>query len=139
MTITELKEGFRTWRLTRERVIHLAIGVAAILVYEFIARRLYRPYIYRHNINDFHLADTIGNTLGTVATIFTLIGLIGQGRSQHLFLIKVVTLSVALYELAHPLLGKPIDPWDLLATIITGGLCLVLYKWIHPSGEPGKA
>lgn len=131
MTITELKEGFRTWRLTRERVIHLAIGVAAILVYEFIARPLYRPYIYRHNINDFHLADTIGNTLGTVATIFTLIGLIGQGRSQNLFLIKVITLSVALYELAHPLLGKPIDLWDLLATIITGGLCLVLYKWIH--------
>lgn len=131
MTITELKEGLRTWRLTRERVIHLAIGVAAILVYEFIARPLYRPYIYRHNINDFHLADTIGNTLGTVATIFTLIGLIAQGRSQHLFLIKVITLSVALYELAHPLLGKPIDPWDLFATIITGGLCLVLYKWVH--------
>lgn len=132
MTIKDLREGIATWKFTRERMVNLAIGVSAILIYEFLARPVYRPYIYRNNIYDFHLADTIGNSLGTLATVFVLIAFIGQGKTQHLFLIKTITLSVAAYELAHPLLGKPIDPWDLIATLLTGGLCVILYKRIHP-------
>lgn len=131
MTIQDLKNGITNWKLTKERIINLAIGFAAVLIYEFIARPIYRPYIYKHHINDFHIADTIGNTLGTVATVFVLIGFIGQGRTQHLFLIKLITFSVVLYEIMHPLLGKPTDLWDIAATIITGGLCLLLYKVIH--------
>jgi hypothetical protein len=135
MTIRDLKYGIVNWKFTKERIINLTVGLTAVLIYEFIARPIYRPYIYRNNINDFHVADTIGNTLGTIATVFVLIGFIGKGRSQHIFLIKTITISVALYELAHPLLGKPIDPWDILATIVTGGLCLIVYKGIHPSLE----
>lgn len=132
MTIKELRDGIIGWKLTREGLINLSIGLSAILIYEFIARPIYRPYIYQNNINDFHLADTIGNSLGTIATIFVLLGFIGQWRIQHLFLIKTITLSVMLYEIAHPLLGKPIDPWDIAATIVTGSLCFILYKFIHP-------
>ena len=51
---------------------------------------------------------------------------------QHLFLIRTLIISVALYEIAQPLLGKPIDPWDIVETVMTGGLCLILYKFIHP-------
>jgi hypothetical protein len=131
MTIKDLKHSIITWRLTKERVINFSIGIVAILIYEFFARPIYRPYIYKNNINDLHIADTIGNSLGTIATIFILIGLIGQGRNQHLLLIKIITISIVLYELAHPLLGKPIDPWDIVATIVTGGLCFILYKIIH--------
>ena len=132
MTIQDLKSGFSNWKLTRERIINLSVGFAAVLIYEFIARPIYRPYVYRNHINDFHLADTIGNSLGTIATVFVLIGIIGQGRAQHFFLIKTIVISVALYELAHPLLGKPIDPWDIVATLVTGGCCLLLYRVIHP-------
>ncbi len=131
MTLHDLRDGIHNWKLTRERIINLAIGFSAVVIYEFLARPIYRPFIYKNNINDFHLADTIGNSLGTLATVFVLIGLIGQGRAQNLFLIKTITISVILYELAHPLLGKTIDPWDILATLLTGGLCLILYKWIH--------
>jgi hypothetical protein len=131
MTLHDLRAGIHNWKLTRERIINLAIGFSAVMIYELLARPIYRPFIYKNNINDFHLADTIGNSLGTLATVFVLIGLIGQGRAQNLFLIKTITISVILYELAHPLLGKTIDPWDILATLLTGGLCLILYKWIH--------
>ena len=51
MTIKDLKEGITTWKLTREKIIHLAIGLTAILVYEFWARPIYRPYIYSNHIN----------------------------------------------------------------------------------------
>lgn len=131
MTIKELGAGLRNWRFTRERIINLTVGLSAIFIYEFLARPIYRPFIYKNNINDFHLADTIGNSLGTIATVFVLIGLIGEGRVQSIFLIKIIVISVALYELAHPLLGKPIDPWDIVATVLTGGLCLLLYRLIH--------
>ncbi len=136
MTLSDLKKDFQNWKFTRERMVNLAVGLTAVGLYEFVARPIYRPYIYRNQINDFHLADTIGNSLGTVATVFVLIGLIGKGRPQHLFLIKTITLSVALYELAHPLLGKPIDPWDILATFLSGGICLLIYLAIHRQPIP---
>jgi len=132
MKIRELTEELHHWKLSKERVIHFSIGIAALIVYEFIARPYYRPYIYQHQINDFHIADTLGNSLGTIATIYTLIALFGSTRPQHIFLINTITISVALYEVAHPLLGKPIDPWDILATVVSGGFCYLLYGWIHP-------
>lgn len=142
MKVQEVLQELSQWKLTRVRVLHLAIGLSATAVYEFLARPIYRPYIYQHNINDFHIADTIGNSLGTVATVFVWIGLLGQGRSQHLFMIKMITLSVALYEVGHPLLGKPIDPWDIAATLLTGGFCLWLYTVLHPAqpvhGDPNR-
>jgi hypothetical protein len=73
MTFKDLKEGISNWKFTRERGINLSIGFSAVLIYEFLARPIYRPYIYKNNINDFHLADTIGNSLGTIAIIFVLI------------------------------------------------------------------
>jgi hypothetical protein len=130
MTIRELREEFVSWKFTPVRGINLAVGFTALLIYEFFARPIYRPYIYSHQINDFHIADTIGNSLGTIATIFIFLGLIGR-RSQHDFLIKTITISLILYEVAHPVLGKPMDPWDVLATIITGVFCWVLYRILH--------
>jgi hypothetical protein len=131
MTIRELKEEFVSWKFTRARGINLAVGFIALLIYEFFARPIYRPYIYSHQINDFHIADTLGNSLGTIATIFIFLGLIGNTRAQHDFLIKTITISLVLYEVAHPVLGKPMDPWDVLATIITGVFCWVLYRVLH--------
>lgn len=132
MTIKNLGEEISKWRLTRERITNLAVGLSALLIYEFLARPIYRPYIYKNNINDLHLADTIGNSLGTLAAVFVSMGFIGQGRTQHLSLIKIISISMVVYEIAQPLLGKPIDPWDIFATILTGALCFALYKLIHP-------
>lgn len=133
MTIRELREEFVRWKFTRSRGINLSVGFTALLIYEFFARPVYRPYIYSHQINDFHIADTLGNSLGTIATIFIFLGLIGNTRAQHDFLIKTITISLILYEVAHPLLGKPIDPWDVLATLVTGVFCWVLYRVLHKS------
>lgn len=131
MTIRELKEEFVSWKFTRARGINLAVGFIALLIYEFFARPIYRPYICSHQINDFHIADTLGNSLGTIAAIFIFLGLIGNTKAQHDFLIRTITISLVLYEVAHPMLGKPMDPWDVLATIITGVFCWVLYRVLH--------
>lgn len=131
MTLAELTEEILSWRLTPERVVHVSIGIAALCVYEFIARPYYRPYIYEHQINDFHIADTLGNSLGAIATIWIFIGVFGRTKAHHIFIITTSTIGIVLYELAHPLLGKPIDVYDIIASIISGGFCYVLYQYRH--------
>lgn len=128
MTIKDIKDELLNWKLSKYKILNFSIGVGALLIYEFIARPLYRPFIYSNNINDFHIADTLGNSLGTIATIFIMISIFSHEMTKSLFLVKIVTLSLCLFELAQPLLGKPIDLWDILATVLTGGICYFLYK-----------
>ena len=125
-----LYNEINNWLHSKRRITNLLIGLSAVLLYELM-RATYRPWVYSQGINDFHIADTIGNSLGTVATIFVFTSLLGKDIAQDYFMIRTVTISVAVYELAHPLLGKPIDPWDLVATSITGVFCELLYRTIH--------
>lgn len=140
--LESLSKEVSSWWESRLRKTCLAIGLAAVLFYE-LARVTYRPYIYTHEINDFHIADTIGNSLGTIATVFVFVSLIGQQYNQGLFLVRTVVLSLIAYELAHPLLGKSIDGWDALATLITGILCEFGYRKLHTcshqQGTPSTA
>ena len=124
------KKDVDYFRPSKRRVINLVVGIAALLMYE-IARYYYRPFIYSNAINDFHFADTLGNSLGTIATVFIFLGVIGRGGKHDYFLINTVTISVLLYEMAHPLLGKPIDPADLIATVVAGAICILLYRLLH--------
>ncbi|MDI9340860.1 MAG: hypothetical protein QM534_09865 [Sediminibacterium sp.] len=128
MTLNDLKSELKHWKLTNYKVINFAIGISALLLYECVGRPIYRPYIYNNNINDFHIASTLGNTLGTLTTIFFLIAILSNETTKGNYLIKLGTLSVIVFELAHPLLGKPIDIWDLIATIITGFISHVIYN-----------
>jgi hypothetical protein len=132
--LTKLKIEVTAWLHSKRRIINMIVGISALLLCEG-ARTYYRPFIYSNGINDFHIADTLGNSLGTVATVFVFTSLFGHQRKQDHVLIRIVTISVFLYELAHPLLGKPIDPWDLVATVIAGFFCEGLYRLLHQKGE----
>jgi hypothetical protein len=46
------------------------------------------------------------------------------------YLIKLGTFSVVVFELVHPLLGKPIDIWDIIATILAGIVSYLIYNGI---------
>ena len=128
MTIQEIGQEIRLWKFTKQRALHFIISTIALLLYEFVGRPIYRPYIYRNNIFDFHIADTLGNTLGTIATVFVTLALLARTPEQHRFLIVVTTLAGTVFELLHPLVGKPIDFWDLVATPIAGAFCFGLYR-----------
>lgn len=128
MTINDFITELKNWKLTKYKAINFAIGISALLIYELIGRPIYRPYIYKNNINDFHIADTLGNTFGTMPTIFFLIAILSNGKKKGNYLIKLGTISVVVFELAHPLLGKPIDIWDIIATIITGFVSHLIYN-----------
>jgi len=130
MTINEFKAELKKWRLTKYKAINFAIGISALLIYEFVGLPIYRPYIYANKINDFHIADTLGNTFGTLPTIFFLIAILSNETIKGNYLIKLGTISVVMFELAHPLLGKPIDIWDIVATVLMGFFSYLTYNFI---------
>ena len=135
MTINDFKTELIHWKLTKYKAINFAIGISALLIYEFIGRSIYRPYIYSNQINDFHIADTLGNTFGTLPTIFFLIAILSNDTKKGNYLIKLGTLSVVVFELVHPLLGKPIDIWDILATVLAGFVSYLIYNGLFRDGQ----
>ncbi len=130
MTVNNLIAELRNWRFTKYKAINFAIGISSLLLYEFVGRPIYRPYIYNNNINDFHIADTLGNTIGTLPTIFFLIAILSNDTIKGNYLIILGTFSVVVFELVHPLLGKPIDIWDIVATILAGFASYLIYNGI---------
>jgi hypothetical protein len=106
------------------------VGLGAVALTE-IGRHVYRPFIYGRDIYDFHVADTMGNSLGTVATIFVLLAIFGRDQQTDDRVILSATVGTVLFELGSPLLGKPIDPWDVAATVVAGGLSWVLARSLH--------
>jgi hypothetical protein len=76
--------------------------------------------------------------LGTLPTLFFLVAILSNDPTKGNYLIKLGTFSVIIFELAHPLLGKPIDIWDIIATILTGCFSYLLYNVIFKSASPEK-
>jgi uncharacterized membrane protein len=136
MTLNDFKTELKNWKFTKYKAINFAIGISALLIYEFIGRPIYRPYIYKNKINDFHIADTLGNTFGTLPTIFFLIAIFSNDTTKGNYLIKLGTFSVVAFELAHPLLGKPIDIWDIIATILMGLVSYLIYNSLFKDLQP---
>jgi hypothetical protein len=101
------------WTLSRGRFVNVVVGINALLLYE-AARAYYRP-------------DTLGNSLGTVTIVF--VALLGGGCAHDYFVMRSVTITVLLYEVAQ--LGKPIDPLDTVATVLAGVLCESFYRLLH--------
>lgn len=136
MTINDFVSEFKNWKLTKYKAINFAIGISALLIYEFVGRLIYRPYIYNNKINDFHIADTLGNTFGTLPTLFFLVAIFSNDTTKGNYLIKLGTFSIVVFELAHPLLGKPIDIWDIIATILTGFVSYIVYNSLFKDRQP---
>ena len=130
-----LLEFTREWMRSRLRIAAMAVGLGAVLLYE-IARAYYRPYIYSNAIDDFHIADTLGNSLGTIATVYVMVSIFGRVFEQGLFVLRATTVSVVVYELLHPLLGKPIDPGDIVATLLAGVASEMVFRSLRSHLQP---
>ena len=125
-TLLGWRRALLSWLQSRRRMALLALGLLAVGLYE-IARAWYRPFVYSRGLNDFHIADTLGNSFGTIATVLVFASILGRSHTQTLFVLRAAAIAVAAYELAHPLLGKPIDPLDLIATLLAGFVCQYAY------------
>lgn len=114
---------------TTLKKITLRIGISAFFITE-MARSFYRPYIYANDINDWVVADTVGNSFGTVTAIFMILTMVGRGTSRDWRLVGMVIMGLIGYEMLNLLGDYPFDLNDVLATIVFGGISIFVYAAI---------
>ena len=93
---------------------------------------VYRPYIYGNGINDFGIADSIGNSGGIIVQIFFGLLIFNSPRAEGLRLIVFLTLGYILYEFVQPYLPRGVFDWkDVYATLIGGVAGTVIFLLLH--------
>ncbi len=107
----------------------LGIGISAYFLTE-MARSFYRPYIYANDINDCFIADTVGNSLGTVTAIFMIITMAGKGSRWDWILVAIVLAGLVAYELTNLTGHHPFDANDVIATLLFGTISALMYAGI---------
>ncbi len=120
------------------RIVYCVVFLLAFLFTE-IGRYVYRPFIYHNHINDFGIADSIGNWGGIVVQIFFGLAIINSSFKQGLSVIAVATGGYILYEFAQPYLPKGTFDWlDVYGTLAGGVISLMLFYLIHKSIKHNK-
>lgn len=115
--------------LTSLKKITLFIGIAAFSITE-LGRSFYRPYIYANKIDDYFIADTIGNSFGTVTAIFMVLTLSGKGTNKDWRLVSIIIVGLLVYELLNLTGRTSIDINDIIATVIFGIISVLIYFFL---------
>jgi len=113
------------------RISYLSIFITSLLITE-IGRNIYRPFIYNNNINNFRIADSIGNFGRIIAQVFFGFLIFNPPKNKGFRLIAFYVIGYMLYEVLQPLLPRGVFDWkDIYGTIIGGVIGLVLFHSIH--------
>ena len=107
----------------------LAFGITAYFLTE-MARSFYRPYVYAHGIDDWVIADTIGNSPGTVTAVFMILTLAGFGDSRDWRLVGLVLTGLIAHEMLNPFSSRAPGLNDIYATVVFGALSIGIYALI---------
>ncbi|MFV0392141.1 MAG: hypothetical protein ACK5KP_09710 [Paludibacteraceae bacterium] len=111
----------------KRKPIFILVGVVLFFL-GIILSITYRPYIYQNNLNDYHLADTIGSLFCVPAATFLFCGISKRKTFNELILITLV--GNIFYEcLGIFNIQGVFDFFDIIA-IITGTLITYFIgKW----------
>jgi glycopeptide antibiotics resistance protein len=113
------------------RVSYAAVTVLSFAVTE-IGRHVYRPFIYGNGIDDFGLADSIGNLGGIIVQIFLGLVLMNSNLKQGGKLIGFFVIGYIVYEILQPVLPKGTFDWkDIYGTVIGGILAAIVFFLIQ--------
>lgn len=121
------------------RVIFLITGAIAFFATEF-GRRVYRPFVRREGIDDFGLADSIGNLGGIVVQIFLSLAALNSSRKQTYRLAFFFAAGYIAYEFLQPVLPRGVFDWKDIGGTVAGlcfslGFLWVLWRWVLPEDE----
>ncbi len=104
-----------------------------------IGRYIYRPFIYENSINDYGIADSMGNLGGIIVQIFFGLTLLNSTKKKGFRLISFFIIGFILYEIAQPFLPKGVFDWkDIYGTVIGGFIGLLLFLLIHKIVKQNK-
>jgi hypothetical protein len=117
------------------RIIYLVIAVFAFLITE-AGRNIYRPFIYENAINDFGIADSIGNSGGIIVQIFFMLAIINSPKNKVIRVIGFITIGYIIYEILQPYLPKGVfDLKDIYGTFIGGIISIIILFIINKSAK----
>lgn len=123
------KEKIRT--IDTVRIIYFFAFVISFMLTK-IGQTAYRSYIYENKIDDFGIADSIGNSGGIIVQIFFGLAIINPTRKKGLRLIIFFTLGYILYEFAQLILPKGVFDWqDVYGTLVGGAIGIIICLMIH--------
>ncbi len=107
------------------RIVYLVTAAFWFLSTE-IGRYAYRPFIYARKIDDYGIADSIGNSGGIIVLIFFLLTILNPLRKYVLHVAAFVAIGCILYEIAQPYLPHGVFDWkDIYGTLIGGVIALL--------------
>ena len=110
--------------IDRLRIMYVGIAVLFFLITE-IGRNIYRPYIYANNIDDFGIADSIGNSGGIIVQIFFTLAMLNSQGKKVLTIIWFIVVGYIVYEILQPYLPRGVFDWkDIYGTLIGGVLAM---------------
>lgn len=120
---------FRTF--DKLRFIYFFFFIAAFFLTE-AGRNIYRPYIYENGINDFGIADSMGNLGGIVVQIFFGLAILNPLYKKGVRIILFFITGYIFYEILQPYLPKGTFDWlDIYGTIIGGIVGFGIFSLIH--------
>ncbi|MBU1164289.1 hypothetical protein KKA15_01865 [Patescibacteria group bacterium] len=123
------KERFRT--IDKFRIIYFYLFLISFGITEF-GRKIYRPFIRESDINDFGIADSIGNLGGIVAQIFFALAILNPPRHKIFRVIALLSFGYILYEVLQPYLPRGVFDWkDVWGTFIGGVIALFLFLLVQ--------
>ena len=120
----------RIFVIDNKRIAFFLIFVFMFVLTE-MGRKIYRPYIYSHDIFDYWIADTIGNLTGTIAIIFFEFSIVNPKHRLGRKLLIFITLGLIVYELLQFFSPRSILDWrDIIATLIAGLISWGIYEFL---------
>lgn len=108
----------------KRRVVYLLLAALCAGV-GLLLNFTYRRYIYAHHINDWHLADVIGNVVAVPAATFFFYALHKTVKYTKFAVLLIVFFTWCFYEV---FLSNTFDWWDILATLV---MCFVMYPILN--------
>ncbi len=115
------------------RITYAVVAVAAFVLTE-LGRSVYRPFIYENSINDFGIADSMGNLGGIVVQIYASLAILNARGRKALNVIGILVVGYILYEFLQLVLPKGVFDWkDIYGTIVgavASTLLLLVLRWM---------
>ena len=115
--------------LNRKSVFKKALIFCGLLSLSLAGSFFYRPWIYRNQYFDFHLADSFTSLL-SVPVFFSLYDLIftiaKRPQRSKLIVVTYSTIGFIIYELLDLIVGKGFDYYDCIALLVGGVLTILI-------------
>jgi len=108
------------------RLLYATTAVVSFFLTE-AGRFIYRPYVYRNGINDFGIADSMGNLGGIVVQIFFTLAILNSQRKKAFNVVGFLVAGYILYEIVQPYLPRGVFDWKDIYGTIVGGIVSVVF------------